>query len=211
MNDSSCPGEAEGDAPANMISDEVLMLAFQQGSREAFDELYTRYRGPLYGFFRRRLSSELRAEDLAQETFLVVIRGAERYQPRALVRTYLYAIALKLLLSERRKHAHDGTDLDFIAEPAAHASTERALWVREGLLKLDETEREILMLREYEQLSYCEIAELMHLQLNTVRSRLFRARMALKEHLVPGAKIQSASADEETNGPRVANPVEGEA
>ena len=76
-----------------MISDEVLMLAFQQGSREAFDELYTRYRSPLYGFFRRRLSSELRAEDLAQETFLVVIRGAESYEPRALVRTYLYAIA----------------------------------------------------------------------------------------------------------------------
>src|ERR1039458_7962571 len=175
MNDASCTGEAEGDAPATMISDEVLMLAFQQGSREACDELYARYRGPLYGFFRRRLDSEARAEDLAQETFLVVIRGAERYQPPALVRTYLYAIALKQLQSERRRRAHDGPDLDSIAEPAAHASTERALWVREGLQKLDETEREILMLREYEQLSYVEIAELMHLQLNTVRSRLFRS------------------------------------
>ena len=211
MDDGSCTGEAEGDAPAIMISDEVLMLGFQQGSREAFDELYTRYRGPLYGFFRRRLNSEARAEDLAQETFLVVIRGAERYEPRALVRTYLYAIALKLLLSERRKHAHDGPDIDSIAEPAAQSSNERALWVREGLQKLDETEREILMLREYEQLSYCEIAELMHLQLNTVRSRLFRARMALKEHLAPGAKLQAAATGREDATPRVANPVEGEA
>lgn len=194
-----------------MTSDEILMLAFQQGSREAFDELYTRYRCPLYGFFRRRLNSEVRAEDLAQETFLVVIRGAERYQPRALVRTYLYAIALKLLMSERRRHAHDGPDLDSITEPASYASTERALWVREGLQKLDETEREILMLREYDQLSYCEIAELMHLQLNTVRSRLFRARMALKEQLAPGAKLQSAAAGDEDAKPRVANPVEGEA
>ena len=50
-----------------MISDEVLMLAFQRGSREAFDELYVRYRRPLYGFFRRRLNSEGRAEDLAQD------------------------------------------------------------------------------------------------------------------------------------------------
>jgi RNA polymerase sigma-70 factor (ECF subfamily) len=194
-----------------MISDEVLMLAFQQGSREAFDELYTRYRSPLYGFFRRRLSSELRAEDLAQETFLVVIRGAERYQPRALVRTYLYAIALNLLMSERRKQAHDGPDLDSIAEPATLASAERDLWVRQGLQKLDETEREILMLREYEQLSYSDIAELLRLPLNTVRSRLFRARMALREHLAPGANLQSAAAADEVTGPRVANPVEGEA
>jgi RNA polymerase sigma-70 factor (ECF subfamily) len=211
MNDASCTGEAEGDAPATMISDEVLMLAFQQGSREAFDELYTRYRGALYGFFRRRLSSELRAEDLVQETFLVLIRGAERYEPRALVRTYLYAIALKLLLSERRKHARDGPDLDSIAEPAAHASAERTLWLRQGLLKLDETEREILMLREYEQLSYCEIAELMHLQLNTVRSRLFRARMALRDYLAPGANVQPSATGKDDAAPRVANPVEGEA
>ncbi len=88
-----------------MISDEVLMLAFQRGSREAFDELYERYRSPLYGFFRRRLDGEGRAEDLAQDTFLAVIRSAERYEPRALVRTYLYAIAMKLLMSERRKRS----------------------------------------------------------------------------------------------------------
>lgn len=194
-----------------MTSDEVLMLAFQQGSREAFDELYVRYRAPLYGFFRRRLNSELRAEDLAQETFLVLIRGAEHYEPRALVRTYLYAIALNLLMSERRKQTHDGPDMDSLAEPAAPGCTERELWLREGLEKLDDKERDILMLREYEHLSYCEIAELMQLPLNTVRSRLFRARMALKDHLAPGATTHPAAPENEGAAPRVVNPVEGEA
>ena len=66
-----------------MTSDESLMLEFQRGSREAFEELFARYREPLYGFFRRRLDSSERAEDLAQETFLVVIRGTSRYEPRA--------------------------------------------------------------------------------------------------------------------------------
>ena len=56
-----------------MISDEALMLEFQRGSREAFEELFARYREPLYGFFHRRLASKDRAEDLAQETFLAVI------------------------------------------------------------------------------------------------------------------------------------------
>jgi DNA-directed RNA polymerase specialized sigma24 family protein len=64
-----------------MTNDEALMLEFQCGSREAFDELYARYRQPLYGFFRRRLDSDMRAEDLAQDAFMAVIRGSERYEP----------------------------------------------------------------------------------------------------------------------------------
>src|SRR5215471_11057297 len=88
-----------------MTSDEALMLKFQRGSREAFEELYARYRGPLYGFFRRRLQAPERAEDLAQETFLAVIRATSRYEPRSLVRTYLYGIAMNLLAAERRKRA----------------------------------------------------------------------------------------------------------
>src|SRR5205807_9792304 len=89
----------------SMTSDENLMLQFQGGSRDSFEELFARYREPLYGFFRRRIHSRERAEDLTQETFLAVIRGAFRYEPRALVRTYLYGIALKLLANERRRQA----------------------------------------------------------------------------------------------------------
>ena len=71
-------------------------------------------------------------------------------------------------------------------EPQSPPSTqESGLWVREALAKLDSADCEILMLREYEQLSYGEIAELLRIPVNTVRSRLFRARMALKECLNP--------------------------
>ena len=87
-----------------MPTDEALMMAFQHGSREAFEELFARHRQALYGFFRRRLDSRERAEDLAQETFLAVIRAASRYQPRALVRTWFYGIAMDLLSAERRRH-----------------------------------------------------------------------------------------------------------
>ncbi len=166
-----------------MISDEALMIDFQRGSREAFEELFTRYRDPLYGFFLRRLGQSGRAEDLMQETFLAVIRAKVRYQPRALVRTYLYGIALNLLAAERRRQARDGAGP--AAEPKAEDATEDVLWLRQALDKLDPDEREILMLREYEQLSYVEIAAVLRLPLNTVRSRLFRSRMALKQLLRP--------------------------
>ena len=57
---------------------------------------------------------------------------------------------------------------------------EQALWVRQALERLEESDREVLMLREYEQLSYAEIAELLKLPVSTIRSRLFRARMTLR-------------------------------
>jgi RNA polymerase sigma-70 factor, ECF subfamily len=172
-----------------MTSDESLMLEFQRGSREAFEELFARYREPLYGFFRRRLESRERAEDLAQETFLAVIRAAQRYEPRALVRTYLYGIALKLLAAERRGPANKEAEFESVPEPAAQETQETSLWIRRALEKLEPTDREILMLREYEQLSYLEIAGLLRCPVNTVRSRLFRARMALKSHLHPAIKL----------------------
>ena len=171
-----------------MTSDESLMLEFQRGSREAFEELFARYREPLYGFFRRRLDSGEHAEDLTQETFLVVIRGTSRYEPRALVRTYFYGIAFKLLSSERRKQARMGSQGPSDTEPTLREFPDTALWVKQALEKLDVAEREVLMLREYEQLSYSEIADLLHIPLNTVRSRLFRSRMAMKDSLEPRQK-----------------------
>jgi len=172
-----------------MTSDEALMLEFQRGSRPAFEELFARYSGPLFGFFLRRLQRQERAEDLVQETFLAVIRATSRYEPRSLVRTYLYGIALNLLAAERRKQTRD-RDKDApvpesTAEPSAEDPSDAVLWVRQGLDRLDPGDREVLMLREYEQLSYSEIAQLLRLPVNTVRSRLFRARIALKENLQP--------------------------
>jgi len=116
-----------------MLSDEALMQAFQRGSREAFEELFARYRQPLYGYLRRRLDNRERAEDLAQETFLAVIRSAKRYQPRALVRTWLYGIAMNLLMAERRRVAKDGSAAG--AESATLDSPDEGLWVREALAR----------------------------------------------------------------------------
>ena len=167
-----------------MLSDEQLMLDYLHGPTAALDELFSRYKHPLYAFFRRRLTSKHRAEDLAQETFLAVIRNAKRYEPKALFRTYLYAIAMRLVNAERRKTARIDREMtDSISQ--AQDVHEPALWVRHALQKLPFDDREILMLREYEQLSYAEIATLLQIPVNTVRSRLFRSRLALKAQLEP--------------------------
>ncbi len=178
------------DATSQPASDEHLMLAFSQGSPEAFTELFRRYKQPIYGFFRRRIAEASHAEELTQETFLALVRSASRYQPRALFRTYLYAIALKLLRAHRRKIAFRATFLGHrgsAPDSSRHDAIESALWIRRAVAKLDSTDREVLLLREFEQLRYAEIADLLQLPLNTVRSRLFRARMALRSLLEPAA------------------------
>jgi len=169
--------------PNHMSSDEDLMLEFQKGSTEAFTELFQRYAQRLYGFFRRRLDQPTRAEELTQDVFVAVLKGASRYEPRALFRTYLYSIAVRMLHAERRKSGREAGDVSGV-EPAQAAQAETSAWVREAVERLETTEREILMLREYEELSYEEIAELLWIPVNTVRSRLYRARMALRELLL---------------------------
>ena len=175
-----------------MTSDEYLMDEMRGGSRTAFETLFGRYRGPVWAFFRRRTADAGRAEELAQDTFMAVLDGAARYERRGPFRSYLFGIAYNVLLADRRKALHRATDpLD--ADPADPdaGDPDRGIWVRDALATLDEDDRDVLMLREYEQLSYQEIADLRGSPLNTVRSQLFRARAALKSALetrTPDAK-----------------------
>ena len=174
-------------------SDEQLMLDFARGSTAAFAELFSRYKQPLFGFFRRRLANPDHADELTQETFLAVFR-ASSYQPLALFRTYLYAIALKILKSHRRKTAFRAMFLGAApeSEPSARETTTSEIILREAIGKLPGIDREILMLREFEQLNYAEIAAILGLPLNTVRSRLFRARTALRDLLTSPPPIPAA-------------------
>jgi len=171
------------------------MLAFSHGNAAAFDELFARYHQPIFAFFRRRTVDLSRAEELSQETFIAVIRAASRYAPRALFRTYLYAIAFKILRADRRKTAFRsfffGSNVKSEFAVGAFGNTDEILWLRQAVARLDAIDREVLLLREFEQLSYVEIADVLKLPLNTVRSRLFRARFALRELLEPSSATNS--------------------
>ena len=171
------------DAPPEP-SDEELMLDVRGGG-DGGSVLFARYRQPVWRFFRRRVADAGRAEELAQDVFTAMLEAAPRYAPTASFRSYLFGIAYNVLMASQRRASSpiQAPDVDFPAE--AGPGPEDAMWVRQALARLDPQDREILMLREYEQLGYQEIADLQCIPLNTVRSRLFRARMALKQALRP--------------------------
>jgi RNA polymerase sigma-70 factor (ECF subfamily) len=167
-----------------VTTDEALMLAYQAGDRGAFEELFDRYRAPIWTFFKRRTWQPGEADELTQETFLAVLQAAARYRPQAAFRSYLFAIAFNQLLAWRRRARRDAPPVpegqDVSNEAADPADL---LWVREALAALAPDDREIVMLREYDALTYAEIATLVGLPATTIRSRLFRARASLRARL----------------------------
>lgn len=184
------PENPDADESAPSLTDEQLMVAFARGSSDAFTSLFQRYKQPLFGFFRRRVLDSAQAEELMQETFLAVLRAGSHYQACALFRTWLYAIGFKILLAHRRKAAFRATfwgSQPESSEPSVKNTIDAELLLRQAVGKLDSVDREVLMLREFEQLSYAEISDLCRIPLNTVRSRLFRARTALHDLLVAPA------------------------
>ncbi len=191
------PHDIEPPDPATQQTDEQLMVAFARGQADAFNLLFERYKQPLFGFFRRRLDDTPQAEELTQETFLAVLRGSVRYEATALFRTWLYAIGFKILRAHRRKAAFRAMfsgPSPAHHEPATRDHLDTDMLLRDAFRKLDRMDREILLLREFEQLTYAEIAMLLRVPVNTVRSRLFRARSELRKLLLAPAPV-SASKD----------------
>lgn len=171
--------------------DEQLMLDAQAGTAGSFEALFERYRALIWRFFRRRVADERRAEELAQDVFTALLDALPRYRAAGAFRSYLFAIAYNVLQADRRKSGtRKPQPLDDEVPAADTADPESALWVRRALAQLEPDDREILMLREYEQLSYQEIADVQRVPLNTVRSRLSRARMALRAALMPDGRPQ---------------------
>jgi RNA polymerase sigma-70 factor (ECF subfamily) len=163
-------------------SDEELMRAFKHGDTSAFRELFDRYKNPIYGLVRRRVNDPGRAEEISQDILLALVQQRKNYEARASFRTYLYRIAVNRVASEHRKMAEASAP-----NPDATAGGNIGVvqQVREALARLEPEQREIVMLREYQGLSYQEIAEVLSLPMGTVRSRLFRAKLALRELLAP--------------------------
>ena len=176
--------------------DEELMLSFKNGDPRAFRELFDRYKNSIYGYVRRRVNDPGRAEEITQDVFMALVQRRNGYHVAAKFRTYLYRIALNRIASEYRKKKES----DPLPEetPAAGGGDPVVVQqVREALSQLEPEQREIVMLREYQGLSYEEIAAVLSVPVGTVRSRLFRAKMALRELLAPGPATGARAAGRE--------------
>lgn len=186
-------------------SDEELMASYQKGQVAAFTKLLARHEKPLWNFVRRFVRDQATAEDLVQETFLRVVRGAAEWTPEARFSTWLYTISRNLCTDHARRMVHrkaasldgpQGADgdgegprkIDRVA--GADRGAEVAAWNREraaaieaALGELPAEQREVFLMREMMDLPFADIAAIVGTSEPTVKSRMRYALERLREAL----------------------------
>ncbi len=186
-----------------MRTDEELMALYRRGSRDAFEELFARHHRKVIHFCYRMTGNQASAEEAAQEVFLRIARGAATYEPTAKFTTWMYTVARRATLNFLRDERHErdrassteaeggegASPLSRIPGPDS-LNPETIAWTVElserfveALGELPETHRAALVLSRGEGLSYEEVAAVLGVTVQAVKSRIFRAREMLLERL----------------------------
>jgi RNA polymerase sigma factor (sigma-70 family) len=173
--------------PHDPRADELLAIRCQLGERDAFDALIARWHEPLWRYLRRLGGSDDAAADLAQDTWIRVLRGIAALRQPASLRPWLFGIARRVAMDRLRREyvRRPADDVDLAELPAAEEpgiETELAA-LDAGIVALPIADREVLTLFYLRELSIDEIASLLEIPVGTVKSRLFRARRALRNEL----------------------------
>jgi len=173
------------------VSEKELVISAQNGDRNAFSELVRTHAQGVRNVIYRMCGNVQLAEDAAQETFIRAWQNLSSYRPGKPLRNWLYRIAVNagtdMLRKEKRILPDDIGDLhltDGRPNPETLVSQhERAVLVQKAILSLPDASRAVLVLREYEELSYQEISSTLDIPVGTVMSRLNYARKLLKDKL----------------------------
>jgi RNA polymerase sigma-70 factor (ECF subfamily) len=176
-------------ATAQDTSDETLVAQIAQRDKHALQLLYSRHHVRIYRFALRFLNDEAAAEDTVSEVFIDVWRQAERFEGRSQVTTWLLAIARNKALSLLRRRSSEELDdevAEFIEDPsdnpeAAMLKSQRASVLQACLTQLSPAHREIVDLVYYHEKSVEEVAEIISVPANTVKTRMFYARKRIGE------------------------------
>ena len=177
------------------MTENALIESFRSGDEFAFVGLYNRYKGPVYAFCYKMLMDSDAAKDVMQETFLRVYENRERLMKSDAFKSWLFTIARNQCLNSlRRSGRHvalpDAKDLPPVSDTpfTRMEKSEQIRFVTRFLESLPPEYREVIILREYQNLSYEEIAAVTRSTLSAVKSRLFKARKKLAQQMEAAMK-----------------------
>jgi RNA polymerase sigma-70 factor (ECF subfamily) len=177
------------DSATYAVAEAALVRDARDGNESAFLAIYQQHRLPVFRFAWRLTGSQTAAEDVTQECFLSLIRGAAFDSNRGNLRTYLFGVARNLILRRLRIHAREAesaaeapASIDLLGDVLA---AERSELVARAIAQLPILQREALVLFTFDELSLEQIAEITGVDTGAVKSRLFRARESLRAALSP--------------------------
>jgi RNA polymerase sigma-70 factor (ECF subfamily) len=171
-------------------SDEDLLRAYRAGDMDAFESLFRRYRGPLFNFLLRRVRDRGRAEELYQHSWSKVIERSGEFRGESKFSTWLYTIARNACIDHQRKMKFRGhASLDENRDGAGHPMVERVAnpglspdqlaaggalrnRIARAVEALPEEQKEVFLLRQLQGMAFKDIAEVLGVPANTVKSRM---------------------------------------
>ncbi len=203
--------DGNGNPKAQVYADALLAERLRQGEASAYEELLNLYEHAVYNLVYRLVNHPADAQDITQEVFLKVFRNLGRFEGKSTLKTWIYRIAINESYNHRRwfsrhrkgelslaadeSHARSLSEVlpDTCRSPFQLASdTETRLLIEEALAQINPLFRAAVVLRDLEDMSYEEVAEVLEVSLGTVKSRILRGREALRAELE--AKLNPASA-----------------
>jgi RNA polymerase sigma-70 factor (ECF subfamily) len=194
-------------------SDEELVAATREGDPGAYDQLVQRWERKIHGAAFRVLGSHEDAREVSQEAFLKAYRAIGGFEQRSRFSSWLYQIALNLCRDRlRRKKGRHMVSLDEMGEdegarllpasPSVHREVERldlAERVARAVAELPSDQREVIVLKEYQELTFAEIAEVLGTPVSTVKTRLYRGLSQLRRRLQRDGAFSDARPQEKSN------------
>jgi RNA polymerase sigma factor (sigma-70 family) len=170
-------------------SDEELMVAVREGDLGQMEILFGRYRDSLYDFFSRLTGNRVSSEDLVQEVFVRILKYRASYRETHRFVTWIYQIARNARADYLRKHrlvpqeagAFVGSEHGITMPSRQLEDDEEKALLQCALMQMSESNRELLVLARFQEMKYCDIADLLGVDLNVVKSRVHRAMKELRE------------------------------
>jgi RNA polymerase sigma-70 factor (ECF subfamily) len=172
-------------------ADRALLARYRKGDRDAFAELVARYQRPLYNAALWIVRKPEDASDVTQIVFLRVAERLDDYDPKHKFFSWIYRIAVNESINLLRRSGREDEideETDFAASESANpewqiAKAQQSRQIKAALLRLNANDRMVLMLRHFSEFGYDEIAQLLDVEVKTVKSRLYEARQRLGQLL----------------------------
>ena len=181
------------------LTDDQIIERTLAGETEAFGVLVRRWENPIYGLSLRMLGRDEDARDVCQETFLAAFRNLRKFRGEAKFSSWIYRIALNACNSRLRRpdttktrsldEEHDDGQREELADRTVEAATESlqreqlSAIVRRALNALPNEMRQVIIMKEYEELTFAEIAEILEIPMSTVKSRVYTGLQQLRARL----------------------------
>ncbi len=183
-------------------NDKQLIEDFQEGDEFAFISIYNRYKTPLYAFCVKMLGDQELARDVVQETFLRVYENRHRLSNSGAFKAWIFTIARNQCLNQIRRarwqvpfeDEREATSFTQETPVSRLEKSERITLVSHFINELKPEYREVVVLREYQNMSYEDIAAITRSTLSAVKSRLFKARRKLAAMIGPVLEAERAEA-----------------